>query len=434
MNSSRLGRLFSVAVLVSLLAACGPGTGSSNGKTLHVIATWGGSEQKSFMAMVAPWESRTGNKISYEGTRDINALLTTRVKAGNPPDLAGLPGPGQMAQFAKAGTIKSLDSAVDMNALNSQYGPNWVKLGTVDGHLVGIFIKAAIKGLVYYDPKTVTAAGVDFTTPPKTWDDMVTAYNTIRTKTGKTPWCIGVASGAASGWPGTDWVKDFFLRQAGPTKYEAWGASKEPWNAPEMKTAWQSFGAVVNNPNLAYGGKNYVLSTAFQTAFDPMFASPPGCYLHHQASFITDFFTKAVPSLKPGEDFAFFMTPDIDTKYAGAVTGSGDLFGMFKDTPQARALMKYLTTAEAQDIWVKKGGKLAVNKQVPLSDYPDALSKASADVVVNTKIGKYDATDQMPADMKAAAWADLVKFIQNQNQLDTLLAHLDSVQAKAYKT
>jgi len=156
--------------------------------------------------------------------------------------------------------------------------------------------------------------------------------------------------------------------------------------------------------------------------------------MHHQASFITDFFTKAVPSLKPGEDFAFFMTPDIDTKYAGAVTGSGDLFGMFKDTPQARALMKYLTTAEAQDIWVKKGGKLAVNKQVPLSDYPDALSKASADVVVNTKIGKYDATDQMPADMKAAAWADLVKFIQNQNQLDTLLAHLDSVQAKAYKT
>ena len=85
MNSSRLGRIFSVAVLVSLLAACGPGTSSTSSKTLHVIGTWGGSEQASFLAMVKPWEDRTGNKVSYEGSRDINALLTTRVKAGNPP-------------------------------------------------------------------------------------------------------------------------------------------------------------------------------------------------------------------------------------------------------------------------------------------------------------------------------------------------------------
>src|SRR5205814_2229527 len=92
MNVSRLGRIFSVAVLVALLAACGPGTGSTSSKTLHVIGTWGGSEQASFMAMVKPWETQTGNKVSYEGSRDLNALLTTRVKAGNPPDLAGLPG------------------------------------------------------------------------------------------------------------------------------------------------------------------------------------------------------------------------------------------------------------------------------------------------------------------------------------------------------
>jgi hypothetical protein len=40
----------------------------------------------------------------------------------------------------------------------------------------------------------------------------------------------------------------------------------------------------------------------------------------------------------------------------------------------------------------------------------------------------------MPADMKAAAWKDLVKFIQNQGQLDALLADLDKVQATAYKS
>jgi alpha-glucoside transport system substrate-binding protein len=113
---------------------------------------------------------------------------------------------------------------------------------------------------------------------------------------------------------------------------------------------------------------------------------------------------------------------------------AGDTFSMFKDTPQARKLMQYLTTAQAQSIWVKKGGKIAVNKQVPVSDYPDPLAQEEATLVANTAIAKYDATDQMPAAMKNAAWADLVKFIQNQGQLNTLLTQLDAVQATAYKT
>ena len=426
MNVSRSGRIFSVAVLIALLAACGPGAGTSGGgKTLHVIATWGGSEQKSFLAMVKPWEDRTGNKISYEGSRDVNALLTTRIQAGNPPDFAGLPGPGQMAQFAKAGSLKSLDSAVDMSAMNSQYGQNWVKLGTVNGHLVGIFIKASIKGLIYYDPKTVSSAGVDFTTPPKTWADMQTAAQTIRQKTGKTPWCIGVESGAATGWPGTDWIKDFFLRQAGPTKYEAWGASQEPWNSAEMKTAWQSFGAVVNSSSLTYGGKGYVLQTAFQTAFDPMFASPPGCYLHHQASFITDFFVHDFPNLKPGQDFTFFGFPDIDPANSGAQVVAGDLFGMFKDSPEGRDFIKYLTTAEAQRIWVKRGGAISPNKQVTLDNYPDDQSKKAAQLLLAANPPEFDAGDLQTNAMQTAFWQGVVQYIQNPGQLDSILNGLE---------
>ena len=107
-------------------------------------------------------------------------------------------------------------------------------------------------------------------------------------------------------------------------------------------------------------------------------------------------------------------------------------WSMFNDTPQARQLIKYLTTAQAQDIWVKRGGKLAVNKQVSLDDYPDPLSKLSAQILVNTQIAKYDATDNMPADMKNAAWKGLLKFISNQNDLNTILADLDKTQKTAY--
>jgi alpha-glucoside transport system substrate-binding protein len=84
-----------------------------------VLAVWGGSELDSFLAMVAPFEERTGITVEYEGTRDLNAVLTTRVQGGNPPDVAGLPGPGQLLQFAREGTLLPLDDAIDMGRLES---------------------------------------------------------------------------------------------------------------------------------------------------------------------------------------------------------------------------------------------------------------------------------------------------------------------------
>src|SRR3982074_22077 len=124
-----------------LVVACGGSTGSSQtGGTVKVLATWGGSEQQSFLAMVKPFEDRTGIKIQYEGTRDLNAVLTTRVTAGNPPDLAGLPGPGQMIQFAKAGKLIALDSILDQAKMKDQYGESWQMLVQVAGKQYGIVI------------------------------------------------------------------------------------------------------------------------------------------------------------------------------------------------------------------------------------------------------------------------------------------------------
>jgi alpha-glucoside transport system substrate-binding protein len=164
-----------------------------------------------------------------------------------------------------------------------------------------------------------------------------------------------------------------------------------------------------------------------------MFASPPKCYMHNQASFITSFFTSANPALQPGTDFNFFALPDISPQYAGAHVVSGDSWSMFHDTPQARKLMQYLTTSDAQTIWVKRGGKISPNKKTSLDSYPDALSKQTAQILVATKIAKYDAGDQMPSDMKNAYWKAVLDFVGNQNSLNTILANLDKIQATAYK-
>ncbi len=400
------------------------------GGTVTVLGTWGGSEQDSFLAMVKPFEDQTGVTVQYEGTRDLNAILTTRVQGGNPPDVAGLPGPGQMAEFARAGKLIDLSQVLDMNAMRQQYSEDWITLGTVDGKPVGIFIKAAVKGSIWYNPKEFSK--VSGGTPPKNWNDLMALSEKIA-NSGTAPWCIGLASGAASGWPGTDWLEDIFLRQAGPDKYDQWWQGKIAWTSPEVKQAWQTWGQIVANDKMVFGGRQGMLATNFQDAGNVLFTSPPRCYMMHQGSFITDFFVKANPNLKPVDDFNFFPFPDIDPQYSGSIEAAGDLFGMFKDTPQARALIKYLTTPEAQTIWVKRGGAISPNKQVSLDAYPDPISKELAQTLTSAKIVRFDASDLMPEAMNNAFWKAILDYVQSPNNLDSILANLDKVQQDAYK-
>jgi alpha-glucoside transport system substrate-binding protein len=413
------------------LAACSPGQGNTStttGGTVHVIGSWGGSEQDSFLAMVKPFEDRTGIKVQYEGTRDINAVLTTRVQAGNPPELAGLPGPGQMFQFAKTGKLVALDSILDMKAMNDQYPSSWVKLGQYSGKTYSIFIKTALKGLVWYDPKFFDAKGYQ---PAKTWDQL-TALQTKIASSGTAPWCIGLESAATSGWPGSDWIKEIVLSQSGPQVYDDWWNGKHKWTSPEIKLAYQTFGKVIAGNNV-YGGKQTMLATNFGDAAQPMFTASPKCYMHQQASFITDFFTKYSTAPKPVTDFKFFPLPDINTQYAGAHVVAGDLFGMFKDTSQARQLIKYLTTPEAQTIWVKRGGAISPNKKVNLSDYPDELARSIGQTMTTAQIAKFDAADLMPSAMQSDFFKSVLDYVSDPNSLDSILARLDKTQADAYK-
>lgn len=378
------------------------------------------------MAMVKPWEDRTGNTVDYEASRDLNALLTARVQAGTPPDLAGLAGSGQMAELATNGTLLPLDKVVDLSRLKADYGQPWLRLATVNGKLVGIFIKVAIEGMIFYDPTTLASAGLDFGTPPPTWTAMTAATQQIESATHAAAWCIGVESGPASGWPGADWIRDFYLRQAGPARYERWAAGQEPWTSPEMKAAWQSFGALVHSPTLTYGGIPYVLSTNFATAFRPMFTSPPGCYLYHQASFLTEDFK----NLQPVPDVNAVGFPDIDPRYHGAQVVEADLFGMLKDSAEARDLLRYLTTAEAQQIWVKRGGAVSANQQVSLDAYPNPLLRQAARLVVAASPPEFDLVDAASTAQQTAFFKGVVRYIAQPDQLDAILADLEKIRVK----
>ena len=410
-------------------AALAAANGQKIGGSVTVLAVWGGSEQDAFMAMIKPFEDATGVKVEYTGTRDLNAVLTTRVQGGNPPDLAALPGPGQMAQYAKAGNLVDLTGVLDMTTFQQDYAKTWVDLGTVDGKLVAIFTKASVKGLIWYDPKVWQQNNYQI---PDSWAAMMTLSNQIKDG-GNTPWCVALESGSASGWPGTDWLEDIVLRQSGKQVYDQWWQGQIKWTSPEIKQAWQTWGDIVATQGMVYGGANTMLSTNFGDVGNPLFTSPPGCYMVHQANFITSFFEQNNPGVKAVTDFDFFGFPNFTADQPISTEMAGDMIGMFNDTPQAEALIRYLTTPEAQDIWAKLGGYISPNQAVPLADYPDELTRKAADRLVSAQIAVFDASDQMPEAMNAAFWKAILDYVQSPDTLDSILQNLDTVQSDAYK-
>ncbi len=417
--------LVPLTVVVLAATACGGDSSGDDtdlkGDTVTVIGTWGGDEQKAFLEMVKPWEQQTGATVKYTGTRDINTILTTGVASGVLPDLAGLPGPGQMVEYANAGKLLPLDGVLDLATYQSEVAPALVEVGKVEGKIHGVFIKAAVKGLMWYSPKLHDYAA----SPPATWTDLL-SQATANQGAAKATWCLGIESGAASGWPATDWIEDLVLRTAGPAAYTQWYQGKIKWSDPAIKNAFQMY--VNDVVGKTYGGTVTAVATNFENAGNPLFASPPGCVFLHQASFITGL--GGFKSLTAGTDYNFFPFPDINPQYAGAVEGAGDLFGMFHDTPAAKSLMRYLVTAPAQDIWVKIGGALSANKNA--TSYKDDISKRSAALLANAKVFAFDASDLMPSAMNDAFWRGMVALTNGSKSVDQTLADLDAAQKDAY--
>ena len=403
-------------------------SGGKIGGSTTVLGPWGGSELDIFNNMIKPFEDKTGVTVQYEGTRDADAILTTRVAAGNPPDVADFSNPGKMREFANEGKLVDLSTVLDMSQLKQQYAQGWLDLGTVDGKLIGVFVKAALKGLIWYDPKNLQAAGLSI---PTSWDQLMSESQGLAAK-GVTPWAVGLESGSASGWPGTDWLEIIFLKKYGPKLYEEWYQGKLPWTSPQVKDVFQTWGKIVADAKMAYGGSQYILSTNFGTAFTPLFQTPPKAYFFLQATFIQSFIQKQFPDLKSGEDFNFFGFPSINPEYAKSVETAGDLAGMFNKTPQSAAFVSYLTTSDAQAFWVKANDGISPNRDVPISDYPDSLSQGAAKVLTSAEIAVFDASDQMPGKMNDAFFSAILNYVSNPSQLDSILAHLDQVRQQAY--
>ncbi|MDD3655734.1 MAG: ABC transporter substrate-binding protein [Atribacterota bacterium] len=402
--------LICLSFLVSVTTAAG--------QSVTVMGIWTGAEADAFAKMVAPFEAETGIKVEFTGTRDLPAILTTRVEAGNPPDVSVMPNPGQMLEFAKDGKLIDLSTFMDMEALKSEYSNAWLDLGSYQSKLHAIFISADLKSLVWYNPKAFAAAGY---TVPNTWDELMVLSDKM-VADGNTPWAIGLESGAASGWPGTDWIEDIMLRIASPETYDAWVNHELAWTNDIVVEAFEIFGEIARSERYVYGGPNAVLTIPFGDSPDALFTDPPNAYMHRQATFIKSFILDHFPDLVPGVDFDFFPFPPIKEEFGNPALGAADMLAMFNDTPEARAFMKYIASTQAQGIWVGELGKLAPNLKVDPMVYPDDITRKAAEILGEASVFRFDASDLMPAAVGSGSfWSGILDYVSGESLMNVLM-------------
>lgn len=149
--------------------------GDLSGKTITVYTSIASdAEAKPHIDAFIPFEECTGAKVEYEGSREFEAQLPVRVKAGNAPDLAYIPQPGLLQTLVKenADKVVPVGEAATAN-VDKYYKEFWKNVGMVDGKYYGIPIGANAKSFVWYSPKTFAEKGYEI---PKTWDEITQAH------------------------------------------------------------------------------------------------------------------------------------------------------------------------------------------------------------------------------------------------------------------
>ncbi len=392
------------------------------------MTVWGGQELEAMKKVAEPFEAATGIKVQFESTRDLPTLLTTRIEAGNPPDIVQLTGMGMMKYHAQEGNLVNLKDVFDMEKFNNEYDQKWIDLATLRDGMYGLYISADVKSLIWYNPEVFAEKGYEI---PETWEELKTLSEQMLANN-DTPWSIGLESGSASGWPGTDWIEDIMLRIAGPEVYDQWVNHEIPWTDEKVKEAFKVFGEIARDPQRVYGGPTTVLTMNFGDAADPLFTDPPRAMMHRQASFITSFIKENYPGVEAGKDFDFFAFPPINEEFGTPILGAADMISMMNNNSEARAFMKYLASAGAQTIWVGDLGKLGINKKINPNVYPDDITRKMAAVLKDAQSFRFDGSDSMPPAIGSGSfWTEIMNYVQGDD-LDSVLERLEKSAQEVY--
>lgn len=380
------------------------------GQKLTISSPWLGPDAEAAEAVLAYFAAATGADVSQNGSDSFEQQIMIDSEAGSPPNLAVFPQPGLACDLASRGFLAPLgDETANWMAENYAAGPSWVALGSCDDAdgFYSFSFNVNVKSLVWYVPENFEDAGYDI---PGSMEELKALSDQI-VADGGTPWCIGLGSGGATGWPATDWVEDMLLRTQTPDVYDQWVKNEIPFDDPRIVAAIDEFGAFARNDTYVAGGPSAVSATDFRDSPKGLFDSPPQCYMHRQASFIPAFFPEGTVV---GEDADFFYFPAYAAQDLGnPVLGAGTLVSILDDSEAARGFIEFLKTPIAHEIWmsIETQGFLTPHIGVNPDVYHSDTLRKQGEILRNATTFRFDGSDLMPGAIGAGAfWTGMVDY------------------------
>jgi len=402
------------------------------GATVEITGPWTGNEKEKVDQVFRYFEEATGADVNYSGSDSFEQDIVISTRAGSAPNLAVFPQPGLAADLASQGLLTPLpDGTAEWVAENYAAGQSWVDLATYEGpdgteDLYGLFYRVDVKSLVWYSPIAFDEMGYDI---PESMEELKELTQQI-VDDGGTPWCIGLGSGAATGWPATDWVEDLMLRTQSPKDYDAWVANEMPFDNPKVVAAIEEFGWFARNDEFVQGGASNVATTDFRDSPAGLFTIPAECYMHRQASFIPAFFPDGT---EVGQDVDFFYFPAYEDQDLGTpVLGAGTLFSITQPSDATSAMIEFLKTPIAHEVWMALGGFLTAHAGVNPDTYVEDAQRAQGQILADATTFRFDASDLMPSEIGAGAfWSGMVDYVTGASAEEVasdIQARWDSIQ------
>ncbi|MPQ97415.1 extracellular solute-binding protein [Modestobacter sp. I12A-02628] len=432
-NRSTIGAAIAVGAVTLLTSGClssgGDGGGGSNNTSNEIELMYGftGNQDQVFQSVMKEWAGQNDVTIQFSPTPDFNSLINTRVQGNQLPDIAIFPQPGILRTMAERGVLSDVSEAVDMDDLEANMLPGAIEAGQgEDGTQYGILMSSNIKSVVYYPKAGAEQAGL--TTPPATFDDLLSLSKTVAA-TGTTPWCFGIENGPGTGWPATDWVENLMLINYGSDVYNQWVQHEIPFNDPRVLEVLNQMEELLLAPGETNGGREAIASNNFQTAGNPMFDTPPGCYMYRQGNFLTQqgFFPDAVVDTLD-DTVGVFPMPGTSAD-SSPVLGGGDLAGLFSgDNESAQKTLAYMASVDFQNKMAKElTSYLAPRSDVDPANYPSDTSRNFATIQNEATDWAFDGSDQMPGAVGSGSfWKEMTAWIAGEIDAQTALDNIEA--------
>jgi alpha-glucoside transport system substrate-binding protein len=427
------------AAAIAALAAASLGMGAAAQaatRTVNVFVGYSAADAQAFQdELNIEFPASSGIKPKVTVLASFDTDITTKIKAGQAPDIAMWPQPGGLlAQKSKLVALDKLFGKATLDKIVKTEVPGFELLGKSGSTTYGLPVSANLKSIVFYNPAVFTANGW---TVPTTQAQLDALQEKIKASGKAAPWCAGTESGGATGWSLTDWMEELVLKNAGVATYNKWWKGQVHWNNPAIVKAGKALAATLLTPGYTPGGGTGVTSRNFGLAttaglFETTSAKG-ACALLKQGSFITGFFPDAIQAEIKAGNFAHVGVFAYPTGPAGgSVLGGGDTAGVFHNNPAVAKVAAFIMSDKmgTHGYASKASGFLSPHKTFNPTYLGSALNKKFQAIFSKATGFGFDGSDQAPPAVNAAEWSELTNWFAGKETMDQAFAIIDAAYNK----